>query len=66
VYSLHFSSCVENIGPWQEYKLGVDTCGKWFDPPLRIVDGELTVPQGPGVGITDPREFLKDAAAVRE
>lgn len=66
VYSLHFASCVENVGPWQEYKLGVDTYGKWFDPPLSIADGALSVPQGPGVGIADPEELLKDAVAVRE
>jgi L-alanine-DL-glutamate epimerase-like enolase superfamily enzyme len=65
VYSLHFCACTPNIGPWQEYKLGVDTYGKWFDPPLRIVDGELTVPAGPGVGIADPTDVLRGAVVVR-
>jgi L-alanine-DL-glutamate epimerase-like enolase superfamily enzyme len=65
VYSLHFCACTANIGPWQEYKLGVDTYGKWFDPPLAIVDGELTIPTGPGVGIADVDEVLRDAAPVR-
>ena len=65
VYSLHFSACTPDIGPWQEYKLGVDTYGKWFDPPLRIIDGELTVPEGPGVGIADPADVLKDAEVVK-
>ena len=37
VYSLHFAAATPNIGPWQEYKRGVETYGKWFDPP-RIVD----------------------------
>jgi L-alanine-DL-glutamate epimerase-like enolase superfamily enzyme len=64
VYSLHFCACTANIGPWQEYKLGVDTYGKWFDPPLAIVDGELTIPTGPGVGIADVEEVLKDAEIV--
>jgi L-alanine-DL-glutamate epimerase-like enolase superfamily enzyme len=65
VYSLHFSACTPDIGPWQEYKLGIDTYGKWFDPPLRIIDGELTVPEGPGVGIVDPEDVLKGAAVVQ-
>jgi L-alanine-DL-glutamate epimerase-like enolase superfamily enzyme len=65
VYSLHFCACTPNIGPWQEYKLGVDTYGKWFDPPLRIVDGELSVPAGPGVGIADPMAVLRGAVVVR-
>jgi L-alanine-DL-glutamate epimerase-like enolase superfamily enzyme len=65
IYSLHFASCVPDIGPWQEYKLGIDTYGKWFDPPLRIGDGALTVPSGPGCGIADPRRLLEGAEVVR-
>ena len=64
VYSLHFASCTREIGPWQEYKKGVETYGKWFDPPLRIRDGALTIPQGPGVGLADPAALLKGAVAV--
>jgi L-alanine-DL-glutamate epimerase-like enolase superfamily enzyme len=64
VYSLHFASCTPKIGPWQEYKKGVETYGKWFDPPLKIVDGALTVPKGPGVGIADVKEPLKDAVPI--
>jgi L-alanine-DL-glutamate epimerase-like enolase superfamily enzyme len=64
VYSLHFASCTPKIGPWQEYKKGVETYGKWFDPPLKIVDGAITVPTGPGVGIADPKEILKGATLV--
>jgi L-alanine-DL-glutamate epimerase-like enolase superfamily enzyme len=66
VYSLHFGSCTARIGPWQEYKKGVETYGQWFNPPLRIVDGSITVPKGPGVGITEPREILRDAIPVVE
>lgn len=66
VYSLHFASCTPKIGPWQEYKKGVETYGQWFNPPLRIVDGNITVPQGPGVGIADPQEVLKGATLVQD
>jgi len=66
VYSLHFASCTPKIGPWQEYKQGVESYGKWFDPPLRIVDGAITVPQGPGVGLADPKELLKGATLVAD
>lgn len=65
VYSLHFASCTPQIGPWQEYKQGVETYGKWFDPPLRSEKGELTVPQGPGLGIVAPGEILKGAELVK-
>jgi L-alanine-DL-glutamate epimerase-like enolase superfamily enzyme len=52
---------VPNIGPWEEYKQGVETYGLWFNPPLRISDGAITVPQGPGVGIVELKEILKGA-----
>jgi len=66
VYSLHFASCTPKIGPWQEYKKGVETYGQWFNPPLRIVDGAITVPKGPGLGLADAREILKGATPVQE
>ena len=66
VYSLHFASCTPRIGPWQEYKKGVETYGQWFDPPLRIVDGTVSVPRGPGAGIADPKDILKGATLVQE
>ena len=66
VYSLHFASCTPKIGPWQEYKKGVETYGQWFDPPLRIVDGAISVPRGPGLGLADPEEILKGATPVQE
>lgn len=65
VYSLHFAACVPNIGDWQEYKQGVETYGQWFNPPLQINDGALTVPRGPGVGIAEPKEILKGAETVK-
>jgi L-alanine-DL-glutamate epimerase-like enolase superfamily enzyme len=66
VYALHFASCTPKIGPWQEYKKGVETYGQWFNPPLRIVDGTITVPKGPGLGLADPKEILKGATPVQE
>ena len=65
VYMLHFASCTPKIGPWQEYKDGVKQYGDWFKPALRIIDGAITVPTGPGVGIADPKEILKGAEVIR-
>jgi L-alanine-DL-glutamate epimerase-like enolase superfamily enzyme len=64
IYMLHFASCVSNIGPWQEYKEGVKQYGQWFNPPLRIIDGAITVPKGAGVGIVEPKEMLKGAEPI--
>jgi L-alanine-DL-glutamate epimerase-like enolase superfamily enzyme len=66
VYLLHFAACASKIGPWQEHKKGIEAYSQWFNPPLRIVDGALTVPKGPGVGIVEPKEVLKGATLVRE
>jgi L-alanine-DL-glutamate epimerase-like enolase superfamily enzyme len=66
VYSLHFASCAGKIGPWQEYKKGLETYGKWFSPALRIVDGAITIPQTPGVGLAAPKEILKGATVIAD
>jgi len=64
VYMLHFASRTPDVGQFQEYKRGIEKYRHWFDPPLEIIDGELTVPTGPGVGITNIRDVLKDAERV--
>lgn len=64
VYNLHFASVVKNIGPYQEYKLGLERYGNWFEPAIRVVDGRLTVPTAPGVGIKDMQGLVKEAEEV--
>jgi len=64
VYMLHFASCVPDIGRYQEYKLGTEKFGSWFDPPSSVKDGKMTVPSGPGVGIKDVAGLLSDANEV--
>jgi len=64
VYSMHYTSCVPNLSPWQEYKDGVDRFGHWFDPPLKCTDSAINIPKAPGLGLADPKEIVKDATAV--
>ncbi len=64
VYMLHFASCVADVGRYQEYKLGTEKYGSWFDPPIKVKDGMMTVPSGPGVGIKDVAELLRGAREV--
>jgi L-alanine-DL-glutamate epimerase-like enolase superfamily enzyme len=64
VYMLHFASCVPDIGRYQEYKLGTEKYGTWFDPPLEIRDGRMTIPGGPGVGIKDVAGLLSGAKEI--
>ncbi len=64
IYMLHFASCVPNLARYQEYKLGTEEYGSWFDPPIRISGGRMNVPTGPGVGIKDIVGILKEAKEV--
>ncbi len=64
VYMLHFASCTPDIGLYQEYKKGTEKYSNWFDPPLEIRNGAITVPKGPGIGIKDIGDLLKDAKPV--
>jgi len=64
VYMLHFASCVPDIGRYQEYKLGTEKYGNWFDPPITVKDGKMSVPGGPGVGIKDLAGLLKGSVEV--
>ncbi len=64
VYMLHFASAVPDIGRYQEYKMGTEKYGAWFDPAITIKDGKMTVPSGPGCGIKDVAGVLKGAQEV--
>ncbi|MHC4536468.1 MAG: mandelate racemase/muconate lactonizing enzyme family protein [Planctomycetota bacterium] len=58
---LHFASCTPNIGDFQEYKGGISRTGPWYDPPLRLKNGAINVPTGPGLGIADVSGLLRNA-----
>src|SRR5882724_8272815 len=64
VYMLHFASVATDIGKYQEYKLGMEKYGAWFDPPITVKNGLMSVPTGPGVGIKDPVGLLKGAKSA--
>jgi L-alanine-DL-glutamate epimerase-like enolase superfamily enzyme len=65
LYVAHYASCVPNAGPFQEYKgrdasLPVSSASS----TLRCVDGMLTVPTEPGLGVTIDPAFVNKAAAL--
>jgi len=64
IYMLHFASYTPDIGQYQEYKRNIERYSNWFDPPLEIRNGAITVPEGPGVGITDIGDLLKGAKPI--
>jgi L-alanine-DL-glutamate epimerase-like enolase superfamily enzyme len=64
VHMLHFASYVPDVGRYQEYKEGIERYMDWFDPALKAENGAMTVPSGPGVGITNIADILEDAREV--
>ncbi len=61
---LHFASCTPNIGDFHEYKGGLARTGPWYDPPLRLKNGAINVPTGPGLGIGVEADLLKNAKRI--
>jgi L-alanine-DL-glutamate epimerase-like enolase superfamily enzyme len=61
---LHFASCAPNMGKFQEYKGSVDRTGRWYDPPLKLKDGAITVPTGPGLGLTADADVFRGAGKM--
>jgi L-alanine-DL-glutamate epimerase-like enolase superfamily enzyme len=59
LYVAHFASCVPNAGPFQEYKGRDDTLPVSSETStLKSVKGLLTVPTGPGLGVTIDPAFV--------
>jgi L-alanine-DL-glutamate epimerase-like enolase superfamily enzyme len=61
---LHFASCTSNIGDFQEYKGDISRTGPWYDPPLRLKNGAINAPTGPGMGIADVSDLLRNTKPV--
>jgi len=60
---LQFTSFTPNVGPFQEYKGSLEQIGSWYDPPLRLKDGTINVPTGPGLGIV--ADVLRNTKPMR-
>ena len=61
---LHLASCTPNIGEFQEYKGDISRTGPLYSPPLRLKNGAINVPAGPGLGIADVSDLLHNAKPI--
>lgn len=62
-YMLHFASVVPNNGPYQEYHGTPRPTPTWYTPSFDVSNGSISVPTGPGLGVTyDPVVFDKATA----
>lgn len=64
IYMLHFASFTPEIGLYQEYKREIQRYRDWFEPALAINNGNLRVPEGPGVGIRNVASVLDGAEEI--
>jgi len=66
VYMMHFVSTVPNAGPYHEFKgFNKKIPIECDSSTLRSEDGVVTVPTGPGMGLTLDPEFVKKHRVVR-
>ena len=63
-YMLHFASIIPNPGPHQEFRANLPKDEGYFTPWLRVKEGKLTVPDGPGFGVDFDPEYLKKGSVV--
>ncbi len=61
---LQFASCTPNAGKFQEFKGNLKKLSQWYDPPLRLKDGAINIPEGPGMGINANPDFLQKARRI--
>jgi L-alanine-DL-glutamate epimerase-like enolase superfamily enzyme len=61
----HFASCIPNPVPFTEYKGSADVPVKSDTSSLKVENGIVRVPSGPGFGIVIDDAFLREAIIVR-
>ncbi len=61
---IHFVSCMPNLYDYQEYKGDVRQTGGWFDPPIVLREGKLSVPTAPGFGMVAAADLVRGAQEV--
>ena len=45
-------------------KGGLSKSGRWYDPPLKLTDGAISVPTGPGLGLPTDADVFGGAREV--
>jgi len=62
VKMLNFAAATPNIGPYMEFPHREQLKpASWYTPNLKILNGKLAVPTGPGLGVDFDPDYLKQA-----
>ncbi|MGH9363478.1 MAG: mandelate racemase/muconate lactonizing enzyme family protein, partial [Thermoanaerobaculia bacterium] len=62
---IHFASCIEDPGPYQEFKGESEVPLACATSSLRCENGVVRVPSGPGFGVDIEADFVRRAERVR-
>ena len=63
---LHFAAAIPNIGPYMEWPYrGKSKPASWYTPELKICDGQIPLPEGPGFGVEFDPDYWKSAELLR-
>ncbi|GAB4230850.1 MAG: D-galactarolactone cycloisomerase [Acidobacteriota bacterium] len=62
VFSLHLMAAIPNAGQWVEYSIEDDEWTKnLFAPALKVREGQIAVPDGPGWGVVPEVRWIEQA-----
>src|SRR5215470_17043500 len=66
LYMMHFVSVLPNAMPHHEFKgLGTNVAFECKTSPLKVVNGKIRVPTGPGLGVDIDPDYLQKHQAVK-
>lgn len=62
LFALHIMSAIPNPAPYLEYSIeSVPWATDLFQPALKVKDGKVSIPDGPGWGVEISKEWLAEA-----
>ncbi len=65
LYMIHFVSALTNPEPFHEFKgLKTNIVYECKTSPMKVVDGKIKVPTGPGSGVEINPDFIKKFSAI--
>ena len=66
IYMLHLVSAMPNAGPHIEFKGYTNLPIECKTSPLRVEDGRIRVPTGPGIGVNIDPDYVKKCSVVTD
>ncbi len=62
VFTLHMQGAIKNAGPYVEFSIEPTSwTDDLFEPALKVTDGKVPIPSGPGWGVTINKNWLAKA-----